>query len=319
MKKIKIVFMGTPFFAVPSLEYLAINGYEVCAVVTQTDKKCGRGNELSKSPVKIAAERLNLPVIQPDDPNSHEFIEELKLFEPDMIIVVAYGKILKRQLLDVPVYGAYNIHFSILPYYRGATPIQSSLMHGDDETGVTLIEINEKMDEGDIYGLKTIAVSKEDDAGTLHEKLAYLGAELLGDCISGIADGTITGEKQNDSLATYTKKITTDTEQINWKKSADDIANLVRALSPWPGAFSYLKRKRVKIWRAEVQKMAEVKNMKPGQVVQVLDDSLLIATGKGILKIYTLQQEGKKKMEVPIFCCGNSISLDCCFGLDEDE
>lgn len=246
----RIIFMGTPEFAVPSLKALYTSGHEIAAVVTQPDRPKGRGHKLTPPPVKLAAQEAGLHVYQPVRIRDPEFIDTLKRVSPQLIAVVAFGQILPKDILELPVYGCINVHASILPKYRGAAPIHWAVINGETETGVTIMQMDEGLDSGDIILSEKIPVSPEDTTGTVHDKLAGLGAQLLVKAVQLISEGRAERIPQDHGAATYAPLLNKDTEKIDWAKSAVEICNLVRGLNPWPGAYTLLRDKILKIWQA---------------------------------------------------------------------
>jgi len=305
--KERIVFMGTPDFAVPSLKALVDSGFDIPLVVTQPDKPAGRGRKLTPPPVKVLAEKLEIPVVQPEKiKDNEEFRKLLEDVSPDLIVVVAYGKILPSWLLNLPRYGCINLHASLLPEYRGASPIQSVLLDGKEKTGVTVMKISEELDAGDILSQKVVPIEKNDNAETLHDKLAEVGAELLVETIPLYVKGEIKPIPQNHSRATYCTRITKEMGRIDWKEPAEKIFNKVRAFTPWPSAYTTYKGKRLKITCAEPVDCDS--DFPPGTVVKA-DEELVVATGKGCLKILRLKPEGRKEMSGGDFVRGYRIKV----------
>ena len=247
----KIIFWGTPDFAVPSLKILLENNHKISAVVTSPDKERGRGQMVSFTPIKQFAIQNNIPVLQPEKLKSSEFIDKLKTFESDLYVIVAF-KILPREIFTIPKFGSFNLHASLLPKFRGAAPIQWTLIKGETETGVTTFALEDKVDTGNIYLQKRIAVFPEDNFGTLHDKLSLIGANAVLETVNSIGDGTAQMQKQSNELATPAPKITKEMMQIDWNKSAEEIHNLVRAFSPYPGAFFIHGGKLVKVFKTRI-------------------------------------------------------------------
>jgi methionyl-tRNA formyltransferase len=261
-----IVFMGTPEFACPTLNALKENNYSIKLVVTQRDKIQGRKRELISPPIKVLAEKYNLPVFQPDNVNSIDSMEYIKDQNPDLIIVVAYGKILKKEIIYIPKYGCINIHGSLLPKYRGPSPIQQAIINGDEKTGVTIMKMDLGMDTGPVILKKEIEIDIKDTGGTLHDKLSKLGAEAIIEGLKGYINGTLAPSPQENSMASYTKMLNSDSGKINWDKNAYDIWNLVRALDPWPSAFFSFNGIRFKLKTCKV--LENYDNMSiPGAIV----------------------------------------------------
>ncbi|SMP11333.1 methionyl-tRNA formyltransferase [Desulfurobacterium pacificum] len=303
--KEKMVFMGTPDFAVPSLKALIDKGFNVSLVVTQPDKPAGRGKKLTPPPVKVVAEKNGIPVVQPEKiKNNEEFKKLLEDISPDLIVVVAYGKILPSWLLNLPRYGCINLHASLLPEYRGASPIQSALLDGKEKTGVTVMKISEELDAGDILSQRVVPIEKNDNAETLHDKLAKVGAELLVETIPLYIKGEIKPTAQEHSKATYCTRITKEMGKIDWNEPAEKIFNKVRAFTPWPSAYTTFNGKRLKIIQAEPVDCSF--SASPGTVVKA-DKELIVSTGKGCLKILRLKPEGRKEISAEEFLRGYPI------------
>ncbi len=306
-----IVFMGTPDFAVPSLEIIASSPIcNIVAVVSQPDKPKGRGRTLSPTPVKEVAERFSLPILQPVKASDHLFIEAVRKLSPDLIVVVAYGQILKKELLDIPPKGCINLHGSLLPKYRGAAPIQRAVMNGEKITGVSTMLLNEGMDEGDILLKKEIKIEERDTAGTLFDRLKGVGAELLLETIKGLKDNRLEPIPQDSSLATYAPKISKEECLINWGEEGEKITNLIRGLTPFPGAYTFLNGKRVII--SSAAKGDRFKG-KPGELSVAGKDTLLVATATESLRINMVKPEGKREMSVAEFMAGHHIESGMSF------
>lgn len=298
----RIVFFGTPFFAVPSLEALIKSGKNVAAVVTQPDKSKGRGHLLSQSPVKEIALSKGIRVLQPLTMRDADFLNALADINPEIIVVVAYGKIIPKHILELPKYNCINVHASLLPKYRGAAPIQWSLINGEDVTGITTILMDEGVDTGDILLQEEIKIDIDDTAETLGRKLSELGAGLLLKTIDGIANNLITPKPQigEPSYAPIIKK---EDGKIDWSKTAVELFNFVRGMYPWPAAYCYLNGERIKLIKV---KPADGEG-KSGRIEKARKDELLIGTKKGLLLIKELQPEGKKVMTVSAFLQGRNI------------
>ena len=298
----KIIFMGTPDFAVGTLEALITGGYEIALVVTQPDKPQGRKMELTPPPVKVCALQHGLEVYQPTRVREQSSMEYLKKYEPDMIVVAAFGQILPKELLELPKYGCINVHASLLPNYRGSAPIQWSILNGDAETGVTIMRMDTGIDTGDMIAKRTVPIEEEDTGGSLFDKLAEVGAKLLVDTIPSIVDGTATYTKQDEACATKVGMIQKSQGVIDFHRSAQEINCQIRALNPWPSAYTKLHGKTLKIWKAKV--VAADGNYKPGTVARITKDELCIATGEGLLSVLEVQLEGKKRMATADFLRG---------------
>ncbi|MDQ0203812.1 methionyl-tRNA formyltransferase [Pectinatus haikarae] len=306
MNNLKAVFMGTPDFAVPCLKRLNEIS-EVIAVVTQPDKKRGRGQKLTPSPIKAFALDNQLPVFQPAKVKSPDFVEQLSRLNPDIIIVVAFGQILSQDILNIPPKGCINVHASLLPAYRGAAPIHWSIIRGETLTGVTTMYMDAGLDTGDMI-LKT-AVSITDDMTTeeLHDKLMAAGADLLAETIEQIQKGTVLHEKQNNELSSYSPMLNDDICRIDWNKSARDIHNLVRGLNSWPGAYSIIDGQKMKIWRTSV--VDSLADSTPGKVTALTKNGLLVAAGENSVEILELQTPNKKKMSAKAYINGHKLQL----------
>ncbi|MBR2213758.1 MAG: methionyl-tRNA formyltransferase [Eubacterium sp.] len=298
----RVVFMGTPDFSVPALEKIA-SEHEVLAVVTQKDKPKGRGQEVSYTPVKESALKLNIPVLQPDKVKEDSFVEELRALYPDVIVVIAFGQILSKEILDLPKYGCVNVHASLLPKYRGAAPIQWAVIDGEEKSGVCTMKMDEGLDTGDIIDKEEITLDSKETGGSLFDKLAALGGELILKTLQNLEFGNAQFIKQDDSKSTYAKKMTKDLGHIDFTKDAVSIERLIRGLNPWPSAFTYLDGKVMKIWDADVVDAGG----EPGTVISEDKDSFVIATGDKALKVNELQLEGKKRMKASDFLNGRSI------------
>lgn len=298
----RVVFMGTPDFSVPALEKIA-SEHEVVAVVTQKDKPKGRGQEVSYTPVKESALKLNIPVLQPDKVKEDSFVEELRDLNPDVIVVIAFGQILSKEILDMPKYGCVNVHASLLPKYRGAAPIQWAVIDGEEKSGVCTMKMDEGLDTGDLIDVEEITLDPKETGGSLFDKLAALGGELILKTLQNLEFGNAQFIKQDDSKSTYAKKMTKDLGHIDFTKDAVSIERLIRGLNPWPSAFTYLDGKVMKIWDADVVDAGG----EPGTVISEDKDSFVIATGDKALKVNELQLEGKKRMKASDFLNGRSI------------
>ncbi|SFS50983.1 methionyl-tRNA formyltransferase [Marininema halotolerans] len=305
MDQIRIVFMGTPDFAVPSLEGLMKAGGNVVAVVTQPDRPRGRKRELTPSPVKRAAEQWNLPVLQPEKLREPDALAELLAYKPDLIVTAAYGQLLPKALLDVPRLGCINVHASLLPKYRGGAPIHHALINGEKETGITIMYMVEALDAGDILSQERMVIDESDDVGTLHDKLSHVGATLLLKTIPQLLSNEIKARPQDPQEVTYSPNIRREDEAIQWEKSAKQIADQVRGLRPWPVAYTLWDAKPLKIWRAHV--LDESCTESPGTVLRSGPNGIAVATGKGVLVITELQPAGKKAMTAEQLLRGRSI------------
>lgn len=308
----KVVFMGTPDFAVGILEKILEAGYEVAAVVTQPDKPKGRGKAVQFPPVKECAVRHDISVYQPVRIRNQECAEVMKRFGADLIVVAAFGQILPKEILDMPRFGCINVHASLLPKYRGAAPIQWALIEGEKETGVTIMKMDTGLDTGDMIKKTVVPIEREETGGSLFEKLKLAGGELCVNVMQEIEEGMAGFEKQNESYATYAKRLDKKTGHIMWNLEAEYIERLVRGLNPWPSAFTYLDGKTLKIWQAEV--VTERADGEFGTITEVTKDRIYVKTGKGLLAIKELQLEGKKRMSAEAFLRGFSIRTGTVLG-----
>lgn len=306
----KIVFMGTPDFAQKSLEALYNAGHEILAVVTNIDKPKGRGMKLVESPVKEYAKSKNLTIFQPEKVRKNiEFIEQIKKLEPDVICVVAYGKILPSEILEIPKLGCINVHASLLPKYRGAAPIQWAVLNGDKTTGVTTMYMDVGMDTGDMILKQEVEIGENETTGELWDRLSIIGADLLVKTLDQIEKGTAPRIKQSDDF-TMAPMLNKEISKIDWKeKTAQQIKNLVRGLNPIMGAYSYLNGKKIKFWKVEVEEDTN-SNQENGTVIKANDkDGLYIKAKDGILKIIEIQGENAKRMNANDFLRGNKIEI----------
>ena len=300
----KIVFMGTPEFAVPSLEAL-IQHHEVIGVVSQPDKPKGRGKKLVPTPVKACALEHQIPVFQPDSVKEASFHETLRSLQPDLIAVVAFGQILPVDILNIPPYGCINVHGSLLPFYRGAAPMQWAVINAEEKTGVTTMYMTKGLDSGDMLLKAEIPLTSEDTYGSVHDKLSTLGADLLIQTIAGLEKQEITPIPQNHEISTYAPMITKELCHIDWSKSAEEIVHLIHGLSPVPGAYTCYGEEKWKIWNGEaiVYQGQEV----PGQIISVSKKDFMVMTGNGALKILELQGSGGKRMSTDAYLRGHEI------------
>jgi len=301
----KIVFMGTPDFAKGALEALIAAGHEITAVVTQPDKAKGRSKELQFPPVKECALAHNIPVMQPVRIKTPEAIAELAKYEADVFVVAAFGQILSQEILDMPPYGSLNIHGSLLPKYRGASPIQQVILDGEQETGVTIMQMDAGIDTGDMLYKRSIEIEDTDTFETLHDKLMVLGGEAIVEALELLEAGALVPEKQDDSLSCHAKLITKEMGNIDFTQKAIEINRLVRGLNPWPSAYTFYKGKQMKIWETKVVKIDCEKQ--PGTIVEVTKEAIKVACGEGVLEIYSLQPEGKKRMSTHDFLLGVKV------------
>lgn len=308
--------MGTPDFAVKSLNALVEAGHDVAAVITQPDRPKGRGNKLAFPEVKERALELGLPVHQPVKVKDESFITLLQSYQPEVIVVVAYGRILPQAVLDLPPYGCINVHGSLLPEYRGAAPIQRAVWDGRQESGVTIMQMDAGMDTGDMLLQGSIPITDTDTTGTMFDKLAVLGGDLLVKTLAQLQEGTVSAQKQVEENATYAARILKEDEIIDWNKSAQAIFCQIRALSPAPGAYTLCNEQRLKIWKS--RSAAKESGKKPGTIIEIGKDYFSVQTGQGCLEILELQPAGKKSMPAKAFCNGAGITEGTCFG-DRNE
>ncbi len=306
----KIIFMGTPEFAVSSLKALIESDHEVIAVIAQPDKPKGRGRKLAPPPTKILAEEHNILVIQPEKVRTEEFLSELQDLSPDLICVTAYGRILPKSILELPEHGCINVHASLLPKYRGAAPINWAIVRGETQTGITTMLMDEGMDTGDMLLKKEIQIEDEDDAGSLSEKLSQLGGDLLLETISHLEQGKLTPSKQDESQASYAPMLKKSDGEIKWQKPASELWNLIRGMNPWPGTFTKLENKSLKIYKA---KLVDGQGS-PGEVLDSDPSVLRVSTGEGALEISELQLEGGKRMDIKSFLSGRKIEKGTILG-----
>ncbi len=308
-KKLKVVFMGTPDFAMKSLEAIYQKGYEMIRVITNTDKPQGRGMKLTPSPVKQFALEHHLQVEQPQAVKANrELIEELKSLRPDVICVVAYGKILPKEILEIPRYGCINVHASLLPKYRGAAPIQWAVLNGDKTTGVSTMYMDEGMDTGDIILTQEVAISEEETTGELWDRLAELGAQLLVRTLEEIESGTAPRHKQGENFS-MAPMLSKQMAKIDWEaKDAQQITNLVRGLNPIMGAYTYYKGKKIKFWKVKPEARMCDQEVTNGTIVKVnAKEGIVIKTKKGMLRVLEIQGENAKRMSIQDYLRGNAM------------
>lgn len=322
----KIVFMGTPDFAVGALEALIEAGHQVTAVVTQPDKPKGRGKEMQMTPVKVCALAHEIPAFQPVKIKEPEAVETLRGYEADIFVVAAFGQILSEEILKMPKFGCVNIHASLLPKYRGAGPIQWAIINGEKITGVTIMQMEKGLDTGDMLFRTEVEIAPRETADTLHDKLAAAGAKLIVEALPKIEAGEVTPVRQNDGESCYAKMLTKSMGKIDWSQGAKKLDCLIRGLISWPGASTAYRGKTLKIWEEEVapEETAQAgdglsrqgegggsfpQNISPGTVVRVDRDAFYVQTGDGVLKILAVQPEGKKRMAVKDFLLGYQVCV----------
>ena len=303
----KVIFMGTPDFAVGALDAIVEAGHEVALVVTQEDKPKGRGKEIQFTPVKEAAIKHGIEVYQPHRVKNEEAVAKLREYNADVFVVAAYGQILSKELLDMPKYGCVNIHASLLPKYRGAAPIQWSIIDGEKVTGVTTQMMAEGIDTGDILDVIEVEIDKEETGGSLFDKLTVAGSEVILTTLKKLEDGTVTRTPQDHSKSTYAKMLDKKLGNIDFSMTAEQIERLIRGLNPWPSAYTMYKGKTLKVWKADV--IDKEYEGELGQLVDKTKNAVIVKTGKGALAITELQLEGKKRMTTEAFLCGAGFEL----------
>jgi len=314
----RAVFMGTPEIAATVLKSVLASRHEVIAVVTQPDKPKGRGHEMAFPPVKEVALEAGLPVLQPQRARDEGFIDELKALNPDIILVAAYGKLLPKAILDMPKFGCINVHASLLPKYRGASPIQWAVLNGDEKSGVTIMHMAEEMDTGDIILTEEVVLDEDETAGSLHDKLAEIGGPLLISAMDALETGRAPRIRQNHEEATYVKMLDKTMGNLDFSCPAVQLERFIRGLNPWPTAYTKLDGKLFKLWKAETVPAEEVvkesKSFEPGTIVSVEKDSFDVLTGDGLLRIRELQIEGKRKMTAEEFLRGFKLEVGTILG-----
>ncbi|MBF0449220.1 MAG: methionyl-tRNA formyltransferase [Candidatus Magnetomorum sp.] len=306
MKQQRIIFLGTPDFAVPSLEMLYHSTHNIVSVITQPDRPKGRGKKLESSPIKKKALELGLNILQPKSINSPECIEQIQSLHPDFLIVVAFGQLLKKPLLNIASRGVLNVHPSLLPKYRGPAPIQWSIIHGCEQSGVSIMKLDEGLDTGDILQVQMISIQPDETAGMLHQRLSKTGAILLVNTIEKIVNQSVTPMPQDHSLATYAPILSKKDGLIQWQQPTTSIINFIRGMNPWPGAFTFIDNKRFKIFRAE--NIDGIEQQPPGTVLDAFPGELWIATEDGCLSILEIQSASGKRLAIENFLRGNTIA-----------
>ena len=317
MNPLRIVFMGTPELAATSLEaLLAAPGFDVVGVVTQPDRPKGRDLKLTPSPVKLIAQHAGKPVLQPAKARDEAFIAHLGTLQPALIAVAAFGQILPTAILNMPRHGCLNVHTSLLPKYRGAAPIQAALLNGDPETGVTIMKMDVGLDTGDILTQRAISISAQDNAQTLHDRLAQLGAELLVETIQGYVAGRIQPRPQPTEGVSHVPKITKEQGRIHWQRTATEISNQIRAFTPWPGAFTFLGLVPTGVDPAKPATMLKVLEAQvveevgtPGEILRADKQGIVIGCARGALRIVVLQREGGRRMTAAEFLAGHPLQI----------
>lgn len=303
MPKLRLVFMGTPEFACPSLGRLIERGDDILAVVTQPDRPKGRGQQLTPPPVKVLAAEHGIMVMQPARVRLPEFVEILRALDPDLIIVVAFGQILPKALLEIPRYGCINVHASLLPRYRGAAPINWCIMNGETETGVTTMLMDVGLDTGDMLVKKAVTIDPDEDSCSLHDRLALVGADLLAETIELLLDGKLKPQKQDDSLFCYAPMLRKEDGIIDWGNPAGTVKNRIRGTTPWPGAYTFLDGTTLKVYRCNVAQGSGL----PGTVLQAGKTGIEVACGSGSVILEEVQMEGRKRLGAAEFLAGCKI------------
>ena len=313
MKRFRVIFMGTPDFAVPCLARL-VEISNVVAVVTQPDKPKGRGQKLLPPPVKAFAQEHGIAVYQPVRVKAPDFVNVLRGLAPDLIVVVAFGQILSKEILSLPPLGCINVHASLLPRYRGAAPMQWAIVRGEKETGVTTMFMDEGLDTGDMLLREKLPITQTMTAAELHDAMMKLGADVLEKTLFSLSEGTLKRMPQDDALSTYAPLLDKEVGRIDWKKPAQEIHDLVRGLNSWPGAYTMLEGQKFKIWRT---RLAEG-TAEPGEIVSVTKQGLLVGTGEGMLEILEVQAPSKKKMAAGDYVRGHGLQLPARFDFDAE-
>ncbi len=314
----RIVFMGTPDFAVGALEAILQAGHQVAAVVTQPDKPKGRGKEIQVPPVKACAMAHGIPVFQPVKVKEKEAVETLRGYNADIFVVAAFGQLLSEEILSMPKYGCVNIHASLLPKYRGAGPIQWAIINGEEKTGVTIMQMDKGLDTGDMLLKEEVVIDPKETGDSLHDKLAAVGAGLIVEALARLERGELVPEKQTEEETCYAKRLQKSMGRIDWQQSAGKLDCLIRGLISWPGAYTVLRGKNLKIWEAVAGSGSAPEDsaarpdpdaVLPGTVVAVTREAFYVKTGEGLLKILAVQPEGKKRMPVKEFLLGYQVKV----------
>lgn len=309
----KIVYMGTPDFAVPCLEKIVQAGHEVALVISQPDKRMGRGKKVQMQPVKKKALELGLEVYQPERVKREEGVARIKEINPDCIVVVAYGQLLSKEILDLPPKGCVNVHGSLLPEYRGAAPIHWAIVDGKETTGITTMYMDEQLDTGDMILKAEVEIPVDATVGQMHDKLSEVGADLLVETLDQIEKGVAPREVQDDSLSTYAPLLTKATGEIDFRKPARDIYNQVRGLNPWPVAYTTYNGTRMKVFGSSVMDMS-TGNKEPGTIIDVNKEGIHIATGQGVICFNEIQMPNSKRMSVDAYLRGHDIDKNITLG-----
>ena len=315
----RVVFMGTPEFAVPTLQHLVHSECSVVGVVCQPDRPSGRGKKIQFGPVKTFALAQNLPIVQPDKMKAPTFLETLQSWNPDVIVVAAFGRILPQGILDLPPKGCLNVHGSLLPKYRGAAPIQWAVINGESETGVTIMVMDAGLDTGAILEQAAMPISEEDTAGDVAARMAELGGGLLVSTLKKWMAGTIEAKVQNESEATLAPILKKEDGLLDWNQSATTLANRIRGLSPWPGSYTFVEGERWGIWKAQVQEHDRNSSLPskdspsaPGTIIGVTKQGIQVQTGHGVLRLQDIQPANKKRMAVADYLAGHRLEIGTC-------
>ncbi len=302
----RIIFAGTPDFAVPALQMLISSEHEICAVYTQPDRPSGRGKKLKPGPVKQLAVDAGLPVFQPETLKDSQQIQQIRSFDADLLVVAAYGMILSQEVLDIPMLGSINIHGSLLPRWRGAAPIQRAIIAGDKETGITIMKMARKLDAGDMLHKEKCEIGNQETASQLHDKMAQLGAIGLAKTLPLIEAGTVIAEPQDESLVTYAEKLHKSEAQIDWTRPAQELARKVRGLNAWPVAQTILNGQVLRVWQAQSRDAGV--QLTPGEVLTNKEKVFDVATGKGVLRLLEIQLPGGKRMSARSFLNAHDVT-----------
>lgn len=308
----RALFMGTSPFAVPSLKILLEKGENIVGVFTQPDKPQGRGLKIKVSLIKEIALENHLPLFQPVTINRDESVDIIKSLSPDIIVVAAFGQIISQRILDIPRFGSINVHASLLPKYRGAAPINRVIIQGEKETGVTTMLMDKGLDTGNILLQRKLEIFPEENAGELHDRLAFLGAAVLLETVERLKQGGLTSSMQEESEASYAPPLKKKDGVIDWEKPAEKIYNHIRGMNPWPGAFTYLEGKILKVFHAK--HVIQGSSHEPGKIVKTSDEGILVATGEGHILLTEIQLENHKRMSSALFLRGHPLPLDACLG-----
>ena len=309
-----VIFMGTPGFAVPTLQKLHESTHNIVLVVTQPDKPFGRGKKLKKSEVKETAEQLELKIFQPDKIKKQENIDVLKSYNPDVIVVVAYGQLLSKEILTMPKYGCINVHASLLPELRGAAPLNWAIINGEVKTGITTMQMDVGLDTGDMLLKTEVEIDENMNAGELHDILMHKGADLLIETLDKLEKNQLAPQKQDDSLSNYAPMFNNENRKINWNITAKNIHDLIRGLSPWPAAYFIMDEKTVKVYKSSY--MSDDSDYEPGYVIKANNEGIFVKAKDGIVILKEIQMPGKNKMSVEAYMRGNKFPEKRILGTD---